>query len=379
MGAPPLTADEPRVVIDATPLVSLWSQTGVARWTREILVRLGAAAPGWKVSLLALGKDPGDVHISDRHVIFTARYLPGRVQRLLLVLGLVPPTERWVPDADVMLGSAFVPWPTRKAATVPVIHDLCFIEHPELVSRRNRFFLRAMVRRRVRDAAVVITVSGTMRAEIMQRYEIPKERVAVVPNGCDLTLFNPGASRPAVASLPERYILFVGTLEPRKNLVAAIDAHSSLRLKRSDVPPLVVAGKEGWRRSSWEPSLRAAVASGDVVHLGSVDDRSLAGLYAGADMLIFPSHYEGFGLPVLEAMACGCPVVASDLPVLREVAADAALFVQPRADEIASGITVLLEDRELRKRLQSAGLERAKTFSWEESARRLVAAVEATI
>jgi glycosyltransferase involved in cell wall biosynthesis len=360
------------VVFDATPLVSPWAHTsGVARWTRGVIDGLENVAPDWDVRLIAARKPAADAPN------FTSVSLAPRLHRTLMMLRLLPAVERWVPEADVVIGSAFVPWPSRRASRVPVIHDLSFVKHPGFVSLRNRYFLRSLVKRSVREAELTVTVTRAMSDEIVSYYDLDPSRVAVVPNGFDPARFNPSASKPAETLVPERYLLFVGTLEPRKNLAGAIQAHAILRRARADVPTLVVVGKEGWGRGSWSARLRSAAAAGDVVYLGPVSDDALASLYVGAEMLVFPSFYEGFGLPVLEAMACGCPVVASDLPALREVAGDAAVYVDPNdPHSIASGVSSVFDDPARRGRLVTLGRDRAKIFTWRRAAESLVKAIE---
>jgi glycosyltransferase involved in cell wall biosynthesis len=346
-----------------------------------VLAGLRDVAPDWRVHLVAAGGREARARLRDMEpgAEVTAVPIPPRLQRALLAAGLFPDIGRWVPQADLFLGPAFVAWPASRAARVPVVHDLAFMTHPRFVAARNRYFLRAMVKRSVGAASLVVTVSNAMSREIAAHYRIDRGRIAVVPNGCDLERFARAEPDTGRGSAPLRYLLFVGTLEPRKNLAGAIDAHALLRRSRADVPPLVVIGKQGWNRSSWAGRLRAGTASGDVVYLGPVEDRELASLYAGADMLVFPSFYEGFGLPVLEAMASGCPVVASDIPALREVAGDAATYTGTDAPAIARGMEKLLDDSALRERLSKLGAERSKRFTWHASARALRDAVAGII
>lgn len=372
----PIATNRPRLVVDSSPLSSSWAQTGVARWTREVTARFEAVALDWDVTRISLGRATGN---EDRDEVFTSTRLPTRVQRVQLMLGLFPDVERWVPDADVMLGSSFVPWPSARAARVPVVHDLCFVKHPRFVSLRNRVFLAAMLKRSVRAAKVVITVSSAIRDEVVEHYGVGADRVAVVPNGCDHARFNPDVPVGRPQGVPDEYLLFVGTLEPRKNLSAALEAHARLRRARSDVPPLVIVGKEGWRRASWGPSLDAARANGDAIYLGPQSDATLASLYAGARLLVFPSFYEGFGLPALEAMACGCPILVSGVPALREVAGEAGLYVGTDARAIADGLEQALDDEASTAARVRTGIERAKTFTWEASAIALRSALEAAI
>jgi glycosyltransferase involved in cell wall biosynthesis len=228
---------------------------------------------------------------------------------------------------------------------VVTIHDLSFERDPRAMSRRDRFVFRRVVPRAARSARRVIAVSERTKRDLVDLYGIPPDRITVTPHGVD-PAFGPGQ----VAG--EGYLLFVGAVQARKDPLAAARAAQEVGL------PLVVAGP------ARDPELaRELEALGSDLR-GYVDKAELAGLYRGAAALVLPSRYEGFGLPVLEAMASGVPVVVADEPALREVAADAAVYSD---GDLAAAIRTGLAERD---RLVAAGLERAKAFSWEETARR---------
>jgi len=204
-----------------------------------------------------------------------------------------------------------------------------------------------MVPRSVRRAARVITVSERTKRDLVELYGASEGKIVVVPNGVD------PAFRPAATNGRGGYALLVGAVQARKNPLAAAEAAARAGL------PLVAVGP------AKEPALARELERRGVTLRGYVPKEELAELYRGAACLLFPSRYEGFGLPVLEAMASGTPVVAADEPALREVAGDAAVFAAP--DGLAEGIELALRERE---RLVAAGLERARLFSWEAAARR---------
>jgi glycosyltransferase involved in cell wall biosynthesis len=245
---------------------------------------------------------------------------------------------------------------------VVTIHDLSFERHPELMSRRDRFVFRTTVPRSVRRAARVLAVSEWTKRDLVEHYGVPADKVVVTPNGVD-PLFAPNGSRPS----GEPYALFVGTLQPRKDPIAALEA---VALLGKDLRLVLVGpdkGSEGEAR-------RAAARLGldrRVEFAGHVEKQELAELYRGAACLVFPSRYEGFGLPVVEAMASGTPVVATATGAIPEVAGDAAILVEPgNPAALAGGIERAIADRE---RLVQAGLERARRYSWSETARRTLA------
>jgi glycosyltransferase involved in cell wall biosynthesis len=231
---------------------------------------------------------------------------------------------------------------------VVTVHDLSFEREPEAMSRRDRPVFRRVVPRAARKARRVIAVSERTKRDLVGLYGIPPDRIAVTPHGVD-PAFGPGA----VAG--SDYLLYVGAIQARKDPLAAARAAAAVGL------PLVVAGPER------EPALARELERAGADLRGYVDKPALAQLYRGAAALVLPSRYEGFGLPVLEAMACGTPVVASGDAALREVAGDAAVYAD---GDLADAIRAALADRD---RLVAAGLERAKAFSWEETARRTLA------
>ncbi|MGE5273838.1 MAG: glycosyltransferase family 4 protein [Verrucomicrobiota bacterium] len=228
---------------------------------------------------------------------------------------------------------------------VVTVHDLSFEHDPEAMGRRDRLVFRRVVPRAARRARRVIAVSERTKRDLVDRYGTPPEKITVTPHGVD-PAFGPGE----VAG--GGYLLYVGAVQARKDPLAAARAAAEVGL------PLVVAGPER------ESALARELEGLGVDLRGYVEKDELANLYRGAAALVLPSRYEGFGLPVLEAMACGTPVVASDDPALREVAGDAAVYAD---GDLAGAIRTALAERD---RLVAAGLERARAFSWEETARR---------
>jgi glycosyltransferase involved in cell wall biosynthesis len=252
--------------------------------------------------------------------------------------------------------------PRCPCPAVVTIHDLSFERHPELMSRRDRFVFRTMVPRSVRRAARVLAVSESTKRDLIEHYGVSEEKIVVTPNGVD-SVFRPDGHRRDGAP----YALFVGTLQPRKDPIAALEA---LALVGGDLRLILVGPDKG----SGDEARRAASKlglNGRVEFAGHVEQQELAELYRGAACLVFPSRYEGFGLPVVEAMASGTPVVATATGSIPEIAGDAAVLVEPGDPvALAGGIERALADRE---RLVRAGLERARLYSWAETARRTLA------
>ena len=371
-----------RVVVDANPLFPLSESlgpTGVGRWTAGAISALAREAPDWEIDLLAfhMRRTTLDTSWMGPNVSFRLVRFSNRLHRRLMVARVMPALENFVGPADAMIGPAFVSWPTKDAAELPVVHDLTWLRYPEFVSRRNLWYLRVMMPRVLRRAALVLTVSESIKSEITERLGVPPELIRVVPNGCDLADSGRGEISPDV---PASYFLFVGTLEPRKNLQGVLTAHRKLRSERSDVPPLVVVGGLGWRSGEIPKLIHEEEASGNLITLGYVPDQSLLSLYENAIALVFPSFYEGFGLPALEAMAAGTPVIASDRGGLPEVVGHAGLVIDPDdPSAIAEAMERVLIDPELRSSLRLKGIERAESFTWAHAGVALRGAIEESI
>jgi glycosyltransferase involved in cell wall biosynthesis len=252
---------------------------------------------------------------------------------------------------------------------VVTVHDLAFLAVPSYFPRQWRQVYRTGLRAAVRRADAIIAPSRSTAEDLLSRTKVDPSRVHVIPEAAALPAA-PGDPEAALARLkvPRPYILSVGTLEPRKNLVRLVRAYR--RVAGSGVPhALVLAGPLGWHR---QPLLRelALAGPGDIVLTGRVTGEDLDALYRLADLFVYPAVYEGFGLPVLEAMARGVPTVCSNTTSLPEVAGDAAVGVHPGSiREIAAGIQQVLDDADLAARLRAAGPARAERFSWDEAAR----------
>lgn len=285
--------------------------------------------------------------------------LPARSQIARMAVGLPRALRRLRPA----LGHFnYVIPPAYRGPAVITVHDLSFERDPGLMRPRDRFFFRTLVPRSARRADRVLAVSERTRDDLVERYGVVEEKIVVTPNGVD-PVFHPNGDA------PERppYALFVGGIQPRKDPLSAIEA---LGLLDGDLS-LVLVGDEKRGGDEVRGAVRRLGLEQRVELTGHVERERLAELYRGAACLVFPSRYEGFGLPVLEAMASGIPVVAASAGAVPEVAGDAAILVEP-GDPVglAGGIERALADRE---RLVAAGLERAKQFSWAETARRTLA------
>lgn len=337
-----------RVVFDADVLGR--QRTGDETYVRNLLRELSPLAAGASLELVAVTRRPDLVPAGIEPVELRARS-----QELRMAWSLPRALRRL--GADLCHTQHALPL-RPSCPCVVTVHDLSFARDPSLMSRKDRLIFRRVVPRAVRRAARVLTVSERTKADLIELYGAPVEKIVVTPNGVD-PLFRPlapGEEAPSDKVSQGAYVLVVGAVHKRKNQLAALDAADAVGL------PLVVVGPET------DPGLAAELRRRGAHLEGYVEHDRLAELYRGAACVVQSSRFEGFGLPVLEAMASGTPVVAVPDPALREVAGDAAVFVEESA--LAEGIRRALRERD---GLVAAGLERARVFSWRAAAQRTLA------
>ena len=358
-------------------------RTGVGRYAlcvSQALVRLRTGDNFTFFSFLRPGRIaerdftmPGEVRY--RYI----RWFPGRVFSLLMRKGISLPMELlglW--GADLYIFPNFITW----ASLLPrkrlcVVHDVSFLFFPEYIQAKNLAFLRRQLQKSLRRSAGVIAVSETTKQDLIREYAIPEQKVGVVYNAVDHTVFNPQAADRLEQvrqkfKLPKNYIMFLSSIEPRKNLEGLLRAYGQ-SYERHRAALVIVGGGKGWTWNSEgiEKQFKK-LTNLPIYRLGFVNDEDAAALYAGAQAFVYPSFYEGFGIPVLEAMASGCPVICSSIPSHLEIIGQAAITVEARDTKgLAQAITKLLADTNLRRQLSSAGLKQAERYTWEYSARQL--------
>ncbi len=271
---------------------------------------------------------------------------------------------------------------------VVTVHDLSFLRYPRAFRRFNRAYLAWMTRVAVRKAVRVIAVSESTRQDVIALCGAAAEKVVVVPNGVTPD-FCP-ADRQAVAAfrqsrgLPERFILFLGTLEPRKNIERLIEAYAHLTQRQwrgaGTAPMLVIAGAKGWFYDTIFARVAQLGLAERVIFPGFVPAEELPWWYRAAEIFVYPSLFEGFGLPVLEAMACGTPTITSNVSSLPEVAGDAALLVAPNdPTALAEAMARVLDGPDLAAWMRAVGLEQASRFSWQRTAAETAAVYDAAL
>ncbi len=275
-------------------------------------------------------------------------------------------------DCDVMFApNYFLPRLLGAIARrrVITIHDLTYKRFPELLQKETLHSLEAHMTREIVRADAIICVSESTRDDLLHYYEVDPRRVFAIHSGVTVTTDN----RQPTTALPKRYILFVSTIEPRKNLGVLLDAFENLKRSGKYDGALVVVGRIGWKSEEFVSRLRAR----DVHHLDYLAPAELQEVYRKAELFVFPSIYEGFGFPLLEAMAHGVPTIAAESSSLPEIAGDAALYFDPRdAAQLESAISRVVENHEMRHALIARGLERVAQFRWDTAAERTVEVLE---
>ncbi len=276
--------------------------------------------------------------------------------------------------ANLIFGPNFLGFFSSNTSTVITVHDLSYLIYPDCIAKKTLRILQKYMPRHLARADRIIAVSKNTQKDLVRLCGVPEEKISVVYPGYNSELFRPAKIEHQVLSdkfdLEPGYILYVGTIEPRKNLVTLLEAYRLLR-QRGITAPLVLCGPVGWKSEPFFATLRTLRSANSVRLLGYVDEQWLPLLYNGASCFVFPSLYEGFGLPVLEAMACGCPVVCSGVSAIPEVVGGAGLQLEDPMNVklLAEAMSRILEDQDLRAELRAEGIQQASNFSWRKTAR----------
>ena len=270
---------------------------------------------------------------------------------------------------DVYFEPNFVPFDLKSKKLVSTVHDLSFILYPEWhPEERVEFITNGFIKKTLKSD-IIITPSNFIRNQLIDEFPSLEDRVFAIHLGVDHEIFNPFTlNEPLNFDIPPKYILFVGSIEPRKNLINLLKAYNMLPKSIKEEYNLLLAGFEGWKNKEIMDLIKSSQKY--IRYVGYVPENVLAELYRRASIFIYPSLYEGFGLPPLEAMACGCPVIVTKVASIPEVCEDAAVYIEnPRdPEEIAFRIQQLLEDRELYITMKERALKHVEKFSWEKTA-----------
>lgn len=332
--------------------------------------------------------DLGDLPAYANVEIKTFRY-PNKILNLFFWYLHWPKIDRMLGGTDVLFfpNINFASW-SSKAKAILTVHDLSFERYPETFSWKRRlwhFFVDP--KRLAKKADRIIAVSGSTKDDLEVSYGVDASKIKTIYSAVadgfqvmdrnDLNL----AKIAKKYNLPYKFILYLGTIEPRKNIIAIVRAYNQLRSLNDpelDRHKLVIAGTVGWKSEKIFSEIRLSPFADDIILTGTVDEDDLPAVYNLSSLFVYPSFFEGFGFPPLEAMACGVPVIASNNSSLPEVVGDAGILIDPdKPDEIFEAMKEVLQNRELSDKLRSKGLEQAKRFSWQKTAEKFLESINA--
>lgn len=367
-----------RVAIDYTPAAR--QSAGIGRYTRGLIGALADLDRGNAYTLLSFGAPLARESWPPN---FDLRSMPLSEPRLSMLwhrLNAPLPAELFSGRCDLYHSPDFTLPPLARARGVVTVHDLSFLRVPECALPSLRSYLERVVPRSVARAKHVLADSSNTRDDLVALLNVAPEKISVVPAGVELR-FAPMSDEDLLATvrarygLPERFILSVGTLEPRKNFPGLIAAYAEMRRRTALPHGLVIAGREGWLYDAIYKQVAVEGVAEHVRFLGFAADADLPALYNLAELVAYPSLYEGFGIPPLEALACGIPVVCSNTSSLPETVGDAALTVDPHdTAALAEAMSAALTDPALRAQMVERGLAQAAKFTWRAAAEKLVEA-----
>jgi glycosyltransferase involved in cell wall biosynthesis len=371
-----------KVFVDAEVLV-VPHFSGIGHYTVELLGALDALVEGRDDVTVELG-----VFVKQRKKLRGHGFrnlkvrtspIPVQVSQRLKMRNLQFPLDL-VFGKRVYFFPNFTSWPTLFSQSVSVVYDLSFEFFPQFAEPANRAFLSSQVRKTVSRSAAVVTISQNSQREIHEFYGVPLERVPIIHPGVDQSQFFRWPA-PAVEEVKRRYgirgkyILFVGNLEPRKNLKNLLLAYESLDPETRQEYSLLLVGARGWLDEEIVATIERLRTAGNLVQQpdGYVSDADRPALYSGASLFVYPSLYEGFGIPPVEAMACGVPTITSDNSSLPEAVGDAALTIDANSvEELTSAMRTVLGDPDLQEEMVRKGFAQADRFSWQRGAQQLL-------
>lgn len=369
-----------KILFDASPIVN-GAKSGIGYYTYGLLDALAKNYPE-DIEIVAHYFDfldrKKDVtlpqHPNIRYV--RSRIMPGKVLNILRRIGLQLPLELlYKTRGDVALFPNFVSLPSLTSIpTVPIIHDLCFEDVPQYVAAKNRDFLKKFVPKSVRSAAAIITISESTKRAIQKHYGRGKDIiVAGIP---PVPIAQSGEK--ALAGIERGYILFVSTLEPRKNVIGLVKGYELLPDKLKKKHALVLVGGIGWYMDEELAYIKQSQAAGNnIIMTGYVSDQEKTWLYKHAGLFAMPSHYEGFGMSLLEAMQYNLPTAVSDIEVFHEVAGNAsAYFDKDDSSDIAQVLGSVLTDKKFQQELIKIGQERLKLYTWKNTSAQIYNAIK---
>jgi glycosyltransferase involved in cell wall biosynthesis len=360
-----------KVCIDVQSTIA--QRAGVGRYTRMLVENLARSRNSDELALFFFDfMRRGMPYDVDGAELRDIRWFPGRAAQLAWKKINWPPFDAFSGPSDVYHFPNFILPPLTQGKSVVTIHDMSYLRHPEFAEKKNLEYLTAKIRETTSRADAIITVSTFSAQEVMDTMQVPREKIYPIHLGIDESFRPPTdgavAKMRSDLALDRPYLLTVGTLEPRKNIAFLVDVFE--RMEKFD-GYLVIAGMKGWKYEPILKRIQSSPAAERIRYLEYVEDGALPALYAGAECFLITSHYEGFGFPPLEAMACGTPAVSSCGGSLKEVLGDAAVTIESfDAEQWATQVTTLLEDTDRREQLSAKGRAHAAGYTWAKTAQK---------
>lgn len=376
-----------KLYIDAQPL--LGQKTGIGRYTNNLIKSFSKSDISIELvaNQLVNFKRLNNIQIVDRALNLTNKIYPYKIIRRLMSPNILYkfPIDVSVKKAykhnSVFHATNFITLPTKYAKQVVTIHDLAFMKFPDVVEKNIYEYMMKWVPYSINKAEQIIADSIHTKNDILQLFDVPEEKINVVYLAADKRFQKQSVQQIQSVrkkyNLAQEYLLYIGTLEPKKNLVTLIDVYHTLKTGYSVQEKLVIVGAKGWKFNPIFEKVQQLQLENDIIFMGYIADEDLPAIYSGATVFTFPSLYEGFGIPLLEAMQCEVPVVAANTSCIPEVVGDAAILADPYdIEKWAESIYQIISDHSLKEELIAKGLEQASKFSWEKVAKETLAVYE---
>lgn len=368
-----------KIALELQPAIK--NRTGVGWYTYELIKRLKSSENEYFAYIFNflerndLNRELGELNIET----VVSKYIPYGIYNRLWNYVPISYNNLFPEKADIYHFFNFLVPPRVKGKVIVTVYDMVYKQYPETMAKKNIARLERDLIRSVNRADIIITISENSKKEIIEYLNIPESKIEIVYPGVELQQYNKTYSAiekeciKKKYNLPEEYILYLGTLEPRKNIESIIDSYAQYKKNYTGKLKLIIAGKKGWMFESIFEMVKKNNLQEDIIFIGYVDERDKPLLYKMSRMFIFPSLYEGFGMPVLEAMAAGVPVITSNNSSIPEVAGEAAILLNAQDIEgMVVAINQLDKDSSLRKKLILEGLKQSSKFTWENSIEQLI-------
>lgn len=353
--------------------------SGVGNYIEKILIEFGKTK--LKDNLILFGAkndyDYSKINLEDRTLLSNRIISKNKISRIIWEQSILP-MKSSEKNIEILHCPAHVSPLVSSKKIILTIHDLAFKLLPKTFKLPNRIYLNNIVPVSIKKADKIIAVSKNTKKDIIEQYNIPSDKITVIYNGInnDYKVIDKSDIINKIKkkyNLSNEFILYLGTLEPRKNITNLIKAYSLYKSKLNNEIKLVIAGGKGWLYEDVFSLVEEKQLEEDVVFTGYVDEEDIVPLYNAATLFVYPSLYEGFGLPPLEAMACGTPVITSNVSSLPEVVGDAAITVDPHnINKLSQAINRILDNENLQNEMIQKGIERSKKFTWEKTARETI-------